>query len=245
MIFDHWGGIPADAEKRPDTAQDDSMCWAAAAANVLEWTGLGLIDEITNTDRIFKYFQDHWTNDSGMMEFAWEWWFDGTNESQGEPWISEGWAQVDVPVGGFYPSQSFDDYYRHSSDPSLAMSAIDKDLHDGYAVALGVYPAPTADGHALTCWGFNYDPDYQPGHEDYYLGIWVTDSDDSRHLHDPPDLLQFYPLQYDCAPQRWLLQDFYGTNNWYIGDVQSLIPEPTTATLLTLGILAFLTRPRQ
>jgi len=243
MIFNDWGGTVADAEKSPATGQDDLMCWAAAASNILEWTGLGLVGQMSNADHVFKYLQDHWTNASGMMEFAWEWWFDGTNNSQGEPWAGDGWAQVDVPGGGFYLFEDFDDYYRQSFEVSLAMSAIDTDLHDGYGVALGVYPAPDADGHALSCWGFNYDTKYSQGHEDYYyVGIWVTDSDDSKYLADPLDMLRFYAVEYDSTAERWFLQDFYGTDNWYIGEVQSLLPEPTTAMLLALGVVGFVSK---
>ena len=71
------------------------MCWAAAASNILVWTGWGDIYS-TDEDNIFGYFQDHWTDSGALMEFGWDWWFDGTNPSQG--W--SGWSQVDDPGGG-------------------------------------------------------------------------------------------------------------------------------------------------
>ena len=58
--------------------EDDLMCWAAAASNVLEWTGWGVVGGMTNTDEMFQHFQDHWTDLGGSSEYAWNWWFDGT-----------------------------------------------------------------------------------------------------------------------------------------------------------------------
>ncbi|MHC4863454.1 MAG: hypothetical protein ACYTEX_05205 [Planctomycetota bacterium] len=33
---------------------------------------------MTNTHQMFGHFQDHWTDQGGLMEYAWQWWFDGT-----------------------------------------------------------------------------------------------------------------------------------------------------------------------
>ena len=63
LITYKWGGAWQDAEKSPINSEDDLMCWAAAAANILYWTGWGnVLDGIMHTvDQIFQYFQDHWT----------------------------------------------------------------------------------------------------------------------------------------------------------------------------------------
>ncbi|MFO8012577.1 MAG: hypothetical protein R6X20_04635, partial [Phycisphaerae bacterium] len=119
MLTDHWGGTWADAEKVPPDdgpgedpnvpgTADDYMCWAAVASNLLEWTGWGKTGGMTTADDMFAYFQDHWTDQGGNMYYGWDWWFDGTNDSPGDP---DEWSQVDVPGGGFYPSQAFSDYY--------------------------------------------------------------------------------------------------------------------------------------
>ena len=53
LLWEEYGGIWCDAEKVPPSDgegnsfpgnmsyEDDLMCWAAAACNVLEWTGWG------------------------------------------------------------------------------------------------------------------------------------------------------------------------------------------------------------
>ncbi len=214
LLYDNWGGTWCDAEKSPTNTEDDYMCWAATAANVLQWTGWGRAAGVS-TDEIFAYFQDHWTDDGGLMQFGWGWWFDGINDSQG--W--SGWSQVDVPGGGFYPEYSFNTYYASQSYDRYAMSAIDEFLRGGYCVGLGVYGP---GGHAITCWGFNYDPNNPTN----YYGIWVTDSDDSKSSTSPPDRLRYYEVKFNNSTKAWYLQNFYGSNSWYIGEVEALLKLP-------------------
>jgi hypothetical protein len=229
-IFDQRGGTWADAIK---SGNDTNMCWAAAASNILQWTGLGNVNvngtTLTTADDIFGYFKSHWTDLGGEAENAWSWWFDGTNPSQGLP----GYSQVVNDGGGFYPSLKFGNYYHEQSDPSQALSAIDQYLHDGYGTTFSIIEEEYEGGnlvitgpHTITCWGFQYDPD----NPNYYTGIWVTDSDNSNYG------LQYYGVQY--MSDEWYLQGSY--SNWFIDDVQALsVPEPATILLLGgLGALA-------
>jgi len=209
MLYQAWGGTWVDAEKTPSDTEDDLHCWAAAASNVLAWTGWGLVGGMTNTDQMFQYFQDHWTDQGGLMQFGWDWWFDGTNDSQG--WGN--WAQVDVPGGGFYLSEDFDSYFRSQENESMAMAAIDDYLHDGYGTTIGIYGP---GGHAITVWGYNYNP----SNPSQYYGIWVTDSDDTKYMENAPDRLRYYEVSYISG--KWYLQDYYGSDAWYIGLVQGL-----------------------
>ncbi len=232
-IWNDWGGTWADAEKTSANTEDDLMCWAAAASNVLEWTGWGKVSGMTNTDQMFAYFQDHWTDEGSLMEYGWGWWFSGNYSGPTE----SGWSQPDIPGGGFHPSLNLYDYFHETWNTSNALSAIDQYLHSGYGTTLALYFSDS--GHAITCWGFQYDTD-TPGH---YTGIYVSDSDDDKNGNSPrPDTLRYYDVK--NIGGVWYLQNFYGTSNkWYIGGVQSLaVPEPMTVAMLCFGVLGLIRR---
>lgn len=238
--YDFDAGPVLDAEKSPTNTEDDLMCWAAAAANILVSTGWGAVYS-TDEDTIFGYFQDNWTDEGGLPEFGWEWWFNGTNAMQGEA----GWSQVDGSGGAFYPGENFADYYARTWEDNLALSAIDQYLHAGNGVTLGLYGP---GGHAVTVWGYDYDDITAD-----YLGIWVTDSDDDRYDETPENELKYYDVLYSSGSDQWYLQDFYGSDEWYIGEVQALgympvsgpVPEPTTIVLLGCGLIFLLRTGRR
>lgn len=60
--FDDFGGSWLDAEKSPTNYDDDLLCWAASASNLLSWTGWGSAYS-SDADIIFRYFQDHWSDE--------------------------------------------------------------------------------------------------------------------------------------------------------------------------------------
>ncbi|MFP4054101.1 MAG: PEP-CTERM sorting domain-containing protein [Phycisphaerae bacterium] len=235
MLTDHHGGNWVDAEKSPTNSDDDLLCWAAVCANVLQWTGWGNVAGLTDEDAIFSYYQQYWSDKGGMMEYGWEWWFDGTNRRQGH----SGWAQLDTGQsgGGFWPNHEFSNYYEESGYSS-AMYKIDQYLQEGMGVGIAIYEEDGSGGHAITVWGI----DKGEGFNEYH-GLWVTDSDDSKGDSTPPDRLRYYRVQ--KGSYSWYLQDFYGSDQWYIGPVQALaVPEPASLTVLAMGAIALLRRRR-
>jgi hypothetical protein len=252
-VWDDWGGTYHDANKTLNNRDDDLMCWAAAASNVLDWTGWGNVpgNGFTSQDDIFDHFQAHWTDQAGIMSFGWHWWFYGTNIAEG--WA--GWSQVDQAGGGnFFASDSFFNHYHSETMDENAMAAVDSFLHAGFGTTIAIYGP---GGHALSVWGYEFDAGE-------YQGLWVTDSDDDMSSNDPSDELVYYDVLFEDG--KWFLQG-YGNNDWYIGEVQALaqapaestqtesqrsvgdgdatpIPEPTTLLLLVTGVagLAVVTR---
>ena len=216
MLHENWGGMWSDAEKSSYNYEDDNMCWASAAANVLEWTGWGRVGGMTNTDAMFKYFQDHWTDQGGLMIFGWEWWFTGNHGSSG--W--SGWSQVDVAGGGFHPSINYGGVQHYNSTDAGAMTAIDTYLRSGYGTSIGVYGP---GGHAITVWGLTHEA----GDATAYNGLYVTDSDDHKYYYNAPDRLRYYEVEEHDG--KWYLQSFYGSNSWYVGFVSALAPAPPAA----------------
>ena len=214
MLHENWGGAWSDAEKSPYNSEDYNMCWAAAAANVLDWTGWGHVNDMTNTDQMFGYYQDHWTDQGGLMIFGWEWWFTGVNSSSG--WAE--WSQVDVAGGGFHPSEDYADIQHYSLNRATTMTTIDTYLRSGYGTTIGIYGP---GGHAITVWGLTHDAD----NPSEYNGLYITDSDDYKYHPKAPDRLRYYEVEY--SGDKWYLQSFYGSNDWYIGAVAALAPVPT------------------
>lgn len=202
FLFDDFGGTWHDANKSPANTEDDLMCWAATAANILAW-GKWTTPLYQTADQIFRHFQDHWTDQGGYMSWAWKWWFDGSPP----PYSTASYP--DVPGGGnFFPNLNFYDYYAYASGKSI-MSRIDALLHQGLGVGL-VISKTGASPHAVTVWGFSYR---EPG---VYQSLFITDSDDG-YLG-----LKEYPLIFSGT--AWYLGGGY--QGWKLGLVQALEHSP-------------------
>jgi hypothetical protein len=224
-VYAQYGGTYYDAEKSPTNSDDDLMCWAAAASNVLAWTGWA--KNFSSADAIFKYFQDYWTDAGGNPYYAYEWWFYGTSSSTSGSYVNVAGG------GGFYTSYNLSSYLMFSSVDWQAITNIKYLLTNNYGVTLSLTSGGST-GHAITCWGYQYD-DYGN-----IVGIYVTDSDDSKSDADASDILAYYAVLYSNG--EWYLQNFYGTNTWYITEVLGLkninsTPEPAGVLLLALGLI--------
>ncbi len=241
LLYDYHGGTWHDAEKTADNTDDDLMCWAAAASNVLQWTGWGFVvhpteGAMTNSDEMFAHFNAHWEDQGSLANIGWMWWFNGdggipSNYPDDPPYLggSASWSEIDVAGGGDFwtPPYNVGDYM-HEYSGANTLRAIDDYLQNGWGIALGIYDG----GHAITCWGITYNSsenrDTDP--EDYYLGVWVTDSDDdklSNSWDPPPDRLRYYNVSYNSGG-FWEF-DTYGGGGWHISLVYGLEPFPNTA----------------
>lgn len=228
LIYNQWGGTWHDANKN---GQDDSlMCWAAVAANILDWSNWDT-SSYNSEEKIFQHFKNHWTNNTGMMSWGWNWWFDGSPP----PYYTVSYP--DVPGGGdFYPSLNFFDYFSYAMGGDL-MSKIDTLMHEGYGIGL-IIGSTSPSSHAVTCWGFGYE--YVNGTKKY-TSIYVTDSDDGILG------LANYPLIWQ--DNRWYLGGSYG--GWRITNASALeyraIQNPISPTwvLLGTGLLSLLALRRK
>jgi len=234
ILWENFGGFWADAEKAPNNIppyndEDDLLCWSATCSNMLEWTGWGFVPgmDYGNTDTFFAYYQDHTTDKGSLNEHGLEWWFTGFLNDHGDP---ANWSSEDVPGADFWSlSYTWTDYVLIDWTNTQIPQNIDSWINSGYPVGFAIYPINPPGGHAITCWGYNYDSDGATP-EDYYLGVWVTDSDSHKHLTDPDDVIRYYELDYwdnntgDTSDDYWYMPN-YG-NGWRIGGVCALKPFP-------------------
>jgi len=211
MLCDVWGGSEADADK---VGNDDwGMCWAAACSNVLEWTRWGFVDGMDTTDEIFADYKYHWYDWGGVMYNGWDWWFEGDGHNALDPRAA--------PGGDYFPEAPLADYYDEFTHTPDIMDDIDTCIDNGWGMTLGLHYYGESQ-HAVTCWGYNYDTE----NPDYYVGIWITDSDDGE---EGP---QYYDL--DCKTEEglWYIQDFQEESNvWTIQLVAALERPPTSLTV--------------
>lgn len=163
-----------DVNKSQTDDDDDYLCWAAAASNILDWGGWHA--SFSTAQAKFENFEYHWSNQGSWPRYGWEWWITGN-----EPPVREGWAQIEVPGGGgYFPATTFYNVFSQwgflDSEPSvLDMVAVESYLRNGLGVSIGV--RNLSWHHALTVWGVDYETDFYTNPY-RYTGFWATDSDD-------------------------------------------------------------------
>jgi hypothetical protein len=145
---------------------DSQMCWAAAASNILAWGGWGTA-RYSTAGGIYDYIRSCFPNMGGDPYQAYDFWFYGR---RGE--------------GGFYPGYGLNNYH-NSGSPMQDLATF---LHDGQGVHIRVATAGAT--HALTVWGYDYNPAYSPDDDRYYTHLYYTDSDDRV-------------TELQCSPIRW------------------------------------------
>jgi hypothetical protein len=195
FIYEQYGGTWHDANKTA-SPNDDLMCWAAAASNILSWGNWGASGYNTETS-IFQYLVDHWTNKTGYPTWAWSWWFNGS------PPAVTTYAYPDVPGGDFYPTLNIKNYLTAAAGGNI-MNTINTYLHQGKGVGMVISKGSTS--HAVTVWG------YSTTNTGTYSNIYITDSDDGTVG------LVNYPLIWQN--NAWYMGGGY--TGWRIGTVQAL-----------------------
>ena len=177
-----------DTEKTRDEDDDDELCWAGAASNMLEYTGWGNLAGFDDEDEIFEAFIDAFTNCGGNTYYALEWFFNGSYYPQG----MSGFSQVkDLGNSGGFLTDYCYDMFTDSVTVNLDLekvAAVFEKLRSDYAVELGidVYYRNTgsySNGHATTLWGYVVNTDYDESEAGYYDTVIIADSD-SHELSD-------------------------------------------------------------
>ena len=186
-----------DAEKTRNKDDDDLLCWAAAASNILTYTGWAARAGFSSSDDLFEAYIDAFTNKGGSAYFGVGWFFNGVNTFAV---LDSTAASATKGSGGFLKQYyAYDmlcsDYY--IDDPVTGLSTMFRRLREGCGIALGLdvyYDGDEAGGHADTCWGYIADTAYEPTDMDYYIGLFISDSDSDEQTdidrRDAPNILQ-------------------------------------------------------
>lgn len=217
MLTGMHGGWWMDADKSSANHDDDLLCWAAVAGNLLSWGGW-TTDEEKTTDEIFRVFQRHWSDQNGNVKRALEWWFDGI-----DPEEKRGWAGIDEPGGGdYWPEYDLSDFFEHFNyykrDGTALMPKLAELLSEGYAVGMGIIRPGSSAGHNLTVWGYTLDDDGE------FSGVYVTDSDDKAEMLEYYAVEKYYSQEWDEYVWRFKSDGRYG--NWFLIILDGLLVNP-------------------
>ncbi|MBE6378814.1 MAG: hypothetical protein E7051_08370 [Lentisphaerae bacterium] len=222
-----------DAEKCTAITQDDMMCWAGTAANMLYYTGWDLLDTASE-DSVFSVFIDHFT----LGELY------GGNPSYGIKWFFTGdytpasWSEWDQPIsnsGGYYSdffeTKAISNYLTNKTFNVSNLTTAREKLEDGYGVGItfGYYNSSgvRTGGHVITLWGMTCDTSLSVTDPNYYTGIIVTDSDDNKNVSDPltaKDTLKIIEISYDSSRGQYVLDPDYAGENCILENLTFLAP---------------------
>lgn len=173
-----------DAEKMyPDDDGDDNLCWAATASNMLSYTGWAAQAGFDTTDDVFEDFIRSFTDCGGSPYYGIGWFFNGVNTFDvAYPYLNP--ASATAGTGGYLTDYAYDMLAKHielnNSNVISSMAQLCQSLRDGDGVGLSVDIYSQGElygGHAVTCWGSVTDTAYTADDEEYYCGLFITDSD--------------------------------------------------------------------
>ncbi len=222
----------ADAEKSSYT--ESRLCWGAAAANVLYYTGWAnsssLVDAggasvaFEDEDDVYEYVVANFDNMGSSALYGYQWFITGDYDAYGVI----GWAQPELGSGGFYRAQGVTlddvaDYYAYANeeDPKMLFANAVNALRDGGGVCLALAYYSSVPGslvtqaHTISLWGYEYDPTYSPDDPRYYTALVVSDSDDDEYLGRGADnVLLTIKIEWSAKYGRYRLTDYYGGECW-------------------------------
>lgn len=156
-----------DFNKDPVDSNDNSLCWAAAASNIIHWwqRQYEIPEYVPQGDKIWETFKTSFTNGGSNPYLGFLWWFDGTYYSPGD----DAAKLKPGAYAAYYPDEDCIGDLMNEYDEQCAF--ILDSLSNGWAMTLGL-----SFGHEVTLWGIELDTS-----SNEITRLWVTDSDDYEH----------------------------------------------------------------
>ncbi len=254
MVSSTYAGDTRYAVQKLFNGQDNELCWAAAASNLIQnwqdqWvqnggtipagTPNGQVTQTAYSTDVFATFVDSWTNLGGEPYIAMQWWYCGVftylaGASQLKPDAASGgyWTELGLNKDTIY---TLTNIYNEETPvaPSLFTGLLANTIQADSLSSLVIFNHANNHAHALALWGYEMV-------DDMLTGLWITDSDSgvaSNYLVD---------VSWDSTYNGWMLGETHNSDpqnfeGWLVGqmDVFSLpmVPEPSLVALI-LGILA-------
>ena len=227
-----------DAEKSAANPNDDDLCWAATASNMLTWAGYGdaLPGEGELEDRVFKEFWSNFSNAGGNSSYGVSWFLNGLYDYTGDNGAQPSGGGN---VGGNTHPQAMlaADRYVVNAPASRFVDELAAALFAGDAAGVGV--ASEMGGHAITCWGLTFDAARQKDDPGWLTGFYYTDSDDEKWHDDPTaagDALHYVRLDWDATREQYELVGYHPTSTYYWdGDFTTLARKDSLKERLGAG----------
>ena len=203
-----------DAEKQNIlSGEDTKQCWAASAANMIEFAGWNVFP---SEDEAYRAMSESFNNLGGTQQMALDWYMNGINpfqqvSSEGEVQYtdtSSGAAQqLKAETGNYRPDYAFS----ASASVGKAYTEIDRQLEDGVkqlengsAMGIGVYTytgnSYSGQGHSLTVFGYISELLAQAARQISALFISDSDNDAAGQTVAPEERMDTYSM--------YLLQDY-------------------------------------
>ena len=256
-----WVDYDKDAVNKP-YMDDEGMCWAAAASNVITWWQELNVDQLASatlpTHNAWDVYRLVYLNIGGVPSNAFNWYINGISTDQyGVPQYGFGSvmdAEVydntkEFDIQWYFDGGFLSKVYSTAENPiTLAVGNSDSyalcgkivdALESGYALVL------SASSHALTLWGVEYE---ETAHGIVITKAWVTDSDDYQNA-----LIESSEFSVKSGPDGNAVAmklPTYGDGTSFVYSAVSgmrtdVIPEPTTCTLSLLALAAIAARRRR
>lgn len=209
-----------DAEKT-SKKNDDNICWAASASNMMAWTGWGYTATIKNEDDILDVFRKNFKYSAkfgGKDNAGIEWYLTGNyplQNIQGADQLKNNKYQ------GLYKGLDLQKYLLNTNATQAGISVADKAYLSGMAVGMGIgfynsflpFNSTRVGGHAITIYGIGTDKTKNPTDPGYYTSVFIADPDNSREVsgggRKAPDTLIYIPITWVSSVGKYRLDPGY------------------------------------
>lgn len=255
-----------DADKQ-SSSEDFGKCWAAVSANLINWWQNQYVVPsnyytIPTGDAVWERYRKYTKPVMSEVYIGLDWW-----------WYNKFRSEAFNFYGPLYsPYMTATDYYNNFEKYVYTVEAESVDLSSYLynalssgdvrpGIGINVGSSPTAPAHGITFWGAEFDE------EKKLTALWVTDSDDNILNKADSDSaavdLGLFKVNVEITEQGYYLSDYWYEDARYIDALTVLdatqtdgwnlervyltapVPEPATATLSLLGLVALAARRRR